>query len=198
MRQNLRPLLATAAVTGLWLVPSAMAAEAGSAARIVAAASLGFAPAPGLPPGAEIAVLYGDPAKEGPFTVRFKFPAGYAIATHSHPNRRIPDRDLRQGTHGLRRRTPSEAKAEPLAPGSFTSLPAGAWHRLWIDADTVVELPHSTGPFGVKISHELICADAFASKHPRQFTRHSQPADIGHRPKVGLIKPRHCPLPAAI
>src|SRR5262245_44979082 len=45
-----------------------------------------WGPAPPLvPPGAEIAVLSGDPMKAAPYTVRLKFPAHYAIPAHSHP-----------------------------------------------------------------------------------------------------------------
>ena len=40
---------------------------------------------PMLPPGAQIAVLAGDPTKSAPYTVRLKFPANYAIPAHSHP-----------------------------------------------------------------------------------------------------------------
>jgi quercetin dioxygenase-like cupin family protein len=40
---------------------------------------------PMLPPGAQIAVLAGDPGKSAPYTVRLKFPANYAIPAHSHP-----------------------------------------------------------------------------------------------------------------
>ena len=40
---------------------------------------------PMLPPGAEIAVLAGDPTKSAPYTVRLKFPANYAVPAHSHP-----------------------------------------------------------------------------------------------------------------
>lgn len=40
---------------------------------------------PSLPPGAKFAVLEGDPAKAGPFTVRLQFPAGYKIPAHTHP-----------------------------------------------------------------------------------------------------------------
>src|SRR5438874_11773709 len=38
-----------------------------------------------LPPGARMAVLEGDPTKEGPFVVRFQFPEGYHIPPHTHP-----------------------------------------------------------------------------------------------------------------
>ena len=48
------------------------------------AAKWGPAP-PMLPPGAQIAVLAGDPTKAAPYTVRLKFPANYDIPAHSHP-----------------------------------------------------------------------------------------------------------------
>ena len=48
-----------------------------------------FGPAPpSLPPGAQLAVLEGNPMGDsGDFTVRLKMPAGYKIAPHWHPNR---------------------------------------------------------------------------------------------------------------
>ena len=49
-------------------------------------AELKWGPAPpALPPGAQIAVLDGDPGKDGFFTLRLKFPDGYKIAPHWHP-----------------------------------------------------------------------------------------------------------------
>jgi len=38
-----------------------------------------------LPPGAEYAVLEGDPSKEGPFVMRIRVPDGYRIPPHWHP-----------------------------------------------------------------------------------------------------------------
>ena len=37
-------------------------------------------------PGAQIAVVRGDPSKEGLYVVRLKVPAGFKIAPHTHPN----------------------------------------------------------------------------------------------------------------
>ena len=55
-------------------------------AVVVQAKEAQWGPAPPmLPPGAEIAVLAGDPTKSAPYTVRLKFPANYAIQAHSHP-----------------------------------------------------------------------------------------------------------------
>jgi anti-sigma factor ChrR (cupin superfamily) len=38
-----------------------------------------------LPPGAQIAVVSGDPFKDGLDVVRLKMPAGYKIPAHNHP-----------------------------------------------------------------------------------------------------------------
>src|SRR4051812_21094991 len=40
---------------------------------------------PNLPKGADIAVLSGDPSKEGLFVLRLKMPSGYKIPAHNHP-----------------------------------------------------------------------------------------------------------------
>jgi len=108
-----------------------------------------WAPAEGLPPGAEVAVLYGDPSKPGPFAIRFKFPAGYEVPTHSHPTDEFITVISGKGRMSFGENA-AAATAEPLPAGAFMSLPGGAWHHLWIDAETVVEL-HSTGPFSVHL-----------------------------------------------
>src|SRR5687768_728164 len=38
-----------------------------------------------LPAGAKIAILNGDPKKEGLFTMRLQFPPGFKIPPHTHP-----------------------------------------------------------------------------------------------------------------
>src|SRR5438477_8294904 len=40
---------------------------------------------PGLPPGAKLVVLAGDPNKKGLFTVRLQTSAGYKVPPHTHP-----------------------------------------------------------------------------------------------------------------
>ena len=39
-------------------------------------------------PGMEQLNLVGDPAKPGPYTLRLKFPKGFTIAPHTHPDSR--------------------------------------------------------------------------------------------------------------
>lgn len=123
--------------------------QAAGSANIIQPDAVTWAPAQGLPPGAQITVLYGNPSKKGPFAVRFKFPSGYQVATHSHPTD-----ELLTVISGKARmafgENADETHAQPLPAGAFMILPAGAWHRLWTDAETIVEL-HSTGPFSVKL-----------------------------------------------
>jgi quercetin dioxygenase-like cupin family protein len=125
-------------------------AAAGGEPMIVAAEKLTWAPAEGLPPGAEVTALYGNPAGEGPFAIRFKFPAGYEIPTHSHPTDELIT--VLSGTARMAfGEDAGEATAQAFPAGAFMVLPGGTWHHLWVDADTVVEL-HSTGPFGVELA----------------------------------------------
>src|SRR5438874_1841789 len=37
-----------------------------------------------IPPGAKLALLEGDPTKDGPFVMRLKLPDGYRIPPHTH------------------------------------------------------------------------------------------------------------------
>src|SRR5262245_61834051 len=69
--------------------PAALAQSA-DAHRIVAAQDIKWGPAPAsIPAGAQAAVLYGDPGKEGLFALRLKLPKGYHIAPHTHPKPEI-------------------------------------------------------------------------------------------------------------
>jgi hypothetical protein len=81
------------------LGPAMVPAQAAGSASIIQADALTWAPAQGVPPGAQVAVLYGNPSKKGPFAIRFKFPAGYEIPTHSHATDEFR---FRQGPHGIR------------------------------------------------------------------------------------------------
>jgi quercetin dioxygenase-like cupin family protein len=100
-----------------------------------------------LRPGAEIAVLYGDPKKAGPFAMRLRFPAGFRMPAHRHP----ADEHVTviSGTlHLGQGEKPDAAKAKALSAGSFVLVPAGTPHYGWFSEQTVLQL-HGTGPWGV-------------------------------------------------
>jgi quercetin dioxygenase-like cupin family protein len=100
---------------------------------------------PSIPPGAQAAVLYGDPSKEGFFALRLKLPKGYEIAPHSHPKPEVLT--VISGTFRLGMGENADAsKGQPLGAGSFVALPPGMAHFAFADEDTVVQL-NSTGPW---------------------------------------------------
>ena len=131
-------------------VPLGHAAQSAEGGSIVQPDALKWAPAQGVPPGAQVAVLSGDPSKSGPFVLRFKFPAGYELATHSHPTDEFLTIISGKARMAFGEKADT-AHAQALPASVFTILPAGAWHHLWVDAETIVEL-HSTGPFEITLA----------------------------------------------
>ena len=51
--------------------------------------------------GMEQVSLVGDPTKPGPYTLRLKFPAGYKLAAHTHPQLSRSHHPLGYLVHGL-------------------------------------------------------------------------------------------------
>jgi quercetin dioxygenase-like cupin family protein len=100
-----------------------------------------------IPKGAEVAVLFGDPSKEGPFAMRLKMPKGYQIPPHSHPKPEVVTVISGVFRIGMGE-TADPGKAEALPAGGFFAFPAGMTHFASMDEDTVVQL-NSTGPWGL-------------------------------------------------
>jgi quercetin dioxygenase-like cupin family protein len=100
-----------------------------------------------LPPGAEAAVLFGNPAEEGLFALRLKLPEGYAVPPHTHPV--IEAVTVISGAFRLGMgETADPAKAEPLPAGSFFGLPPGTPHFVFVDEETVIQIS-TNGPWGL-------------------------------------------------
>jgi quercetin dioxygenase-like cupin family protein len=103
---------------------------------------------PSLPPGAQAAVLLGSPAQEGPFVLRLKFPAGFAVPPHRHSRDELVT--VISGRFAVAAGEKLDGAAmEPLPPGSFIHLPSGMAHYAWADGEAVVQI-NGMGPFDVK------------------------------------------------
>ena len=91
-----------------------------------------------LPPGAKMAVLEGDPTKEGPFVVRFQFPEGYHVPPHTHPKT-----ERVTVISGVLYLATGEAldrgSAKKIPAGSFGYWPAGMKHTAWSEVETVIQ-----------------------------------------------------------
>jgi hypothetical protein len=104
-------------------------------------------PPPGLPAGAKLAVLEGDPTKKGPYTIRLQSPDGYKVLPHTHPT---PEKiTVISGTFFLGTGSKfDEAAGKEMGAGSFAVMPAGMQHFAWVKGETVVQI-HGTGPFQI-------------------------------------------------
>lgn len=131
------------------LAGAAAAQSAGPAAhRIYTPAEIRWGPAPpSLPTGAQAALLYGDPTKDGLFALRLKLPKGYRIAPHTHPKPEILT--VVSGTFKIGMgRTADATKATALPAGGFFAFDPGMEHYASVDEETVVQL-NSTGPWTI-------------------------------------------------
>lgn len=140
-------LLAGSMIAGIAMGATA-AAQTADAHKVVAAQDVKWGPGPAaLPAGAEVAVLYGDPAKDGTFAMRARMPKGYRIGPHTHPKPEIVT--VLSGTARLGMGTSADpATAQVLPAGSFFVMAPGMAHYLSIDEDTVIQI-NTTGPWGL-------------------------------------------------
>jgi quercetin dioxygenase-like cupin family protein len=128
------------------LAALAMTPQSKDAHTMLAPADVKWAPGPAsLPPGAQVAVLYGDPAKEGLFAMRLKFPKGYRVPAHTHPKLEVItviSGVFRLGVVG------DHGPSKPLPAGSFVAMEPGLVHQAGADEEAVVQL-NSTGPWAI-------------------------------------------------
>ncbi|GAB3389677.1 cupin domain-containing protein [Lysobacter fragariae] len=114
---------------------------------MVKAATLQWGDAPpSLPPGAQAAVLSGDPGKEGPFTLRLKAPAGYRIPKHWHPTDEHVT--VLEGDATLSMDEGAQAHSENFGPGDYVVLPAHMHHAASTKGGMIVQV-QAMGPFEI-------------------------------------------------
>jgi len=105
-----------------------------------------FGPAPPfLPPGAQLAVLEGDPmATSGDYTIRLKMPDGYKVAPHFHPNRE--NVTVLTGTLKVGMGDQFDAhKMMSFGVGSFAYLDPSMHHYALASGETVIQV-HGMSP----------------------------------------------------
>ena len=134
------------AVVALANAASTVLAETMEGHSIVSPPEIEWGPAPAvLPPGADAAVLFGDPSKDGLFVLRLKLPAGYRVPAHTHPVDEVLT--VISGTFSMGMgETADKSSAQPLPAGSFFALPPGTAHYVFIDEETVVQIS-TVGPW---------------------------------------------------
>jgi mannose-6-phosphate isomerase-like protein (cupin superfamily) len=105
-----------------------------------------WAPAPPfLPPGAQLAVLEGDPmAATGDFTIRLKMPNGYKVPPHTHPHREnvtVISGTMKFGMGD----TFDASKMMSFGAGSFAYLDPSMHHDATASGETIIQI-HGESP----------------------------------------------------
>src|SRR4029077_1744885 len=132
----------------LWLAGSTSRVLAQEHHVVVPVDKVQWNPAPPiLPPGAQFAVLEGNPGAKGPVVMRLKFPANYVVSSHWHSmHERIT---VIPGTFNIGNGDTVDRQAsQALTAGGFLSLPAKMHHYAWVKDPTVVQI-NLEGPFAL-------------------------------------------------
>jgi hypothetical protein len=115
--------------------------------RIVLPSDLKWTDVKSLPPGAKVAVIEGDPSKEGLVTMRIRLPAGYKVAPHYHGT--VVRSPILSGTLHIgmgEKWDPQKAIAMP--PGSVLLMPPKQPHFAIAKEEVIFQL-NVMGPWTV-------------------------------------------------
>jgi len=102
----------------------------------------------GLPAGAQMAVLSGNPGKAGMFKVQIRMPANYAVPPHHHPTDEIVR--VRSGTlnYGMGDKLDKANAGQLTDPKTHVSMSANMNHWVFTTEPTLVEVS-GMGPFQI-------------------------------------------------
>jgi quercetin dioxygenase-like cupin family protein len=141
----MRKALLVASLTAVASVPIAIAQDAHHAT--VQTDGLKWSAPAAYGTGAQIAVVKGDPTKEGMYVVRLKVPAGFKIQAHTHPN----DENVTVLSGSFNIGTGEkldEKKGTLIKAGGYSFVGKGMAHYAWFTEDTTLQL-HGMGPQGI-------------------------------------------------
>lgn len=100
---------------------------------------------PVLSPGAQFAVLTGNPAGTGEYVVRLKMPDGFKIMPHWHPTQENVSVISGEFHVGMGDKF-DETGMQALQPGSFAAMPAHMHHFAVAKGETIVQV-NGIAPF---------------------------------------------------
>lgn len=102
---------------------------------------------PGLPAGAKVAIVSGDPSQPGPFVMRAMVPAGFTVPPHWHPT--AEHLTVIAGTVAIGMGDQADpASMTTLDAGGFAVLPADMRHTFVSRTASTFQV-HGTGPFAI-------------------------------------------------
>ena len=135
-------------VSAIVLAALSFAANAADDHMAVQPSALKWGPSPpGLPAGAQVAVVAGNPAKAEPYVIRAKLPRGYRVMPHTHPT--DENVTVLSGTAHIAMGDKFDTKkGETVPAGGFFSAKQGMQHYFWVTSAAVIQV-HGVGPFEI-------------------------------------------------
>ena len=134
----------TLLVTALLATALAAPASAASTPTIVTPSDVHWTAGTGPFTGAQVAVIFGDPAKSGPYVIRLQLPDGAKFGPHFHGD--VENVTVLQGTLLVGVGDAADpSKMISLPAGSFVSVPIGVHHYAVAKGDTIIQI-HGMGP----------------------------------------------------
>lgn len=132
----------------LLAAPVAWAAEQAGGFVSATPSELKWSDAPGVGPGAKIAVIEGDLKAAGPVTFRIKLPSKFKLPVHTHPL--VEHVTVMSGTFYFATGDKFDAaKAKAYPVGSTIVIPTGMpMFAFTKDKESVIQL-HGIGPWGI-------------------------------------------------
>ena len=102
-----------------------------------------------FPPSVRLAVVVGDPSKEGPYTVRVRVPHGVKLMPHRHPEDRVYTVISGVFYIGLGDEFDAD-KLQPYPPGAVVVLPGDTSHFHWAKSGEYITQVTAMGPLGLE------------------------------------------------
>jgi hypothetical protein len=128
-------------------IPVFVSAQSMPHHRIVTPGDLKWNDVGSLPAGAKVAVIEGDPSKEGMTTIRIKLPANYRVPPHYHGT--VERSTILSGTLHLGTGEKFDAqKASAMVPGSVLLMPPKMAHFAFTKEEVIFQL-NVMGPWTV-------------------------------------------------
>lgn len=118
---------------------------------IIDSGSINWSDAKGLPVGAKVAILAGNPEKAEAYVARVKLPANYHIPVHYH-NVNEYETVLAGKLYMTWGKSDDIKKSQMIKTGSVIIVPAKVLHSGWTKEETIIQIS-GIGPWGMKFHH---------------------------------------------
>lgn len=117
--------------------------------RAILPEDIDWKPFAAFPPSARLAVVVGQPAEDGPYTIRVKVPRGVKLMPHRHPEDRIYTVISGIFYIGLGDEFDAD-KLQAYPPGTVIILPGNTSHFHWAKSGDYITQVTAIGPLGLE------------------------------------------------